>query len=153
MIVRIIEAISFVLNKEFGDECKNYTERREQDMNVPCFFIFCSTSKKKHFSDKKYFRSNVFCIEYTPSTENVRTECNKVAESLFECLEYIDVDGILLRGAEMEAEIKEGMLFFSLNYDFFVYKQDVSEKMEQVSSIVKVKGKVEDGSGKKESDK
>ena len=61
------------------------------------------------------------------------------------------MDGTLLHGTKMEPEVKEDILYFFLNYDFFVYKQDQLEMMGQVSSTIKVKGKVENGSGKKES--
>lgn len=153
MIDKIIKEICFTLNKEFGDSFNHYTEKIERDMDKPCFFIFCNTSRKKHFSGRKYFRSNIFCIQYHPSTEDIRAECNKVAERLFECLEYINVDGGLLQGTKMESEVKEGILYFFLNYDFFVYKEDNAEMMRQVSSSIKVKGKVENDSGKKESGK
>ncbi len=151
MVDKIIKAISLALNQEFGDGYKNYTEGIEQDMDAPCFFIICSTPRKKLFFGRKYFRSNIFCIQYIPATEDIRAECNGITERLFECLEYINVDGVLLRGTKMEPEVREGTLYFFLNYDFFVYKQDEVEMMGQVSSSIKVKGKVENGSGKKES--
>jgi len=39
MINSIIEAISIALNAEFGDDFTTYTEKEEQGLKEPCFFI------------------------------------------------------------------------------------------------------------------
>ena len=146
MISQIVEAVSLALNKEFGDDYKIYTEEVEQDMENPCFFII---PRNTLFRGKKYFRSHIFCIQYIPSTENILTECNHVIERLFTCLEYISADGILIRGKKMEPEIKDGVLYFFVNYDFFTYKNKDAEKMGEILTKVRVKGQVEDDSKEK----
>lgn len=146
MINDIVKAVSLVLKEEFGDSYKFYTEGEEQNMDAPCFFITCSAPRNTHLSNRKYFRSNIFCIQYIPSTEKIRAECNEVIERLFECLEYIKAGGSLLRGRKMEPEMKDGVLYFFLNYDFFVYKKEETETMEALSGHIGVKGQVEDGS-------
>ncbi len=150
MISQIVEAVSLALNKEFGDDYKIYAEEAEQDMENPCFFVICNTPRNTLFRGKKYFRSHIFCIQYIPSTENILTECNHVIERLFACLEYISVDDILIRGKKMEPEVKDDVLYFFVNYDFFVYKSKDAEKMGEVLTKVGVKGQVEDGSEEKE---
>jgi len=140
MINRIVEAISLALNNEFGDGYKIYTEEVTQGMENPCFFILCRTPKNTQFFNKKYFRSNMFCIQYIPSSENVKTECNAVTEQLFQCLEYLWIDGSLIRGTKMEPEMKDGILFFFLNYDFFVYKKEETETMGALSEHIDAKG-------------
>ena len=149
MIDQIIKAISLALNGAFGDGYKIYTEGTEQDMENPCFFIICKTPRLRLYLGRRYFRSNIFCIQYIPSTEDIRAECNEVTERLFECLEYIRVDGRLIRGTKMEPEVKDGILYFFLNYDFFVYREKKTELMENLSEKVRVKGQVEDGSKEK----
>lgn len=140
MIDKIVKAVSLALNMEFGDGYKIYTEGVEQDMNSPCFFVICSAPRNTRFFNRKYFRSNIFCIEYIPSTEDILTECNEVIERLFECLEYIHVDGSLLRGSKMEPEVKDDVLYFFLNYDFFVYKKEEIETMGALSGRIEAKG-------------
>ena len=140
MIDQIIKGISLALDEEFGEGYKIYIEGVEQDMENPCFFIICNTPRNTPFLGRKYFRSNIFCIQYIPSTEDIRTECNRVTERLFECLEYIRVDGRIIRGTKMEPEVKDGVLYFFLNYDFFVYRKKETEMMENLSGKVGVKG-------------
>lgn len=140
MIDKIIEGISLALSEEFGEDYKKYTEEVTQDLEKPCFFILCSTPKNELFFNRKYFRPNIFCIQYIPTTEDIRAECNEVIERLFQCLEYIKVEGSLIRGTKMEPEIENGVLYFFLNYDFFVYKVDDTEAMGTLSKRIGAKG-------------
>ena len=45
----------------------------------------------------------------------------------------------------MESEIKDGVLYFFLNYDFFVYKKEETEAMGTLTRSIEVKGQVNDG--------
>lgn len=150
MISKIVGAISHALNAEFGDNYKIYTEGIEQEMENPCFFIICNAPRYALFFGTKYFRTNIFCVQYIPYTEDIRAECNEVAERLFECLEYIKVDGRLIRGRKMEPEVKNGTLYFFLNYDFFVYRKKDVELMETLSGKVEAKGQVKNVSTEKD---
>lgn len=149
MIDQIIKAISLALNGAFGDDYTIYKEEAEQDMKEPCFFVICNTPKKRLFRGRKYFCSYDFCIKYVPSTGAVRAECNETIEKMFECLEYIRLGESLVRGKNMEPEIKDGILYFFVAYEFFVYKKTETEKMGEVLTKVGVKGQVEDGSKEK----
>lgn len=141
MINSIIEAISISLNAEFGDEYTTYTESVEQGLNEPCFFVFCINPTNRLFLGKRYFRENLFCIQYFPFDRNrVKEECNTVADSLFLCLEYITVTGNLTRGTKMKYEVVDGVLNFFVNYDLFVYKAASSNPMEELSENVSLKG-------------
>ena len=146
MIDKIIKAVSLALNGEFGDSYKVYTEEVSQDMETPCFFIICDTPRAKLFFNRKYFRSNIFCIQYVPCTEDIRAECGEVTERLFGCLEYIRAGDFLLRGTKMEPETEDGILYFFVNYDFFVCREKDTEKMGALSGHIGVKGQVENGS-------
>lgn len=128
MINAILEAISVSLNAEFGDRYKNYREEKKQDLKEPCFFIFCINPANRLFLGKRYFRSNLFCIQYFPESEKRKNEeCHAVAERLFSCLEYITVNGEPAMGTQMRYEIVDEILHFFVNYDMFVYK--VSEPL------------------------
>lgn len=141
MINSITQSISISLNAEFGDEYTIYTESVEQGLNEPCFFVFCINPTNRLFLGKRYFRKNQFCIQYFPADKDrAKEECNAVAERLYSCLEYITVSGDLVRGTKINCEVADGVLNFFVNYDFFVYKAEPSDAMEEISESVTVKG-------------
>ncbi len=141
MISKIIDGISIAINKEFGDEYEIYTENIEQGLKEPCFSVVCRNTDTKHFLNKKYFSKNQFCIYYFPKDKAKNNECMSVIERLFDCLETIMVDGDLIRGTGMNAEIKDGIVSFEINYNIFLYKEyGAIPIMDGVSHNTKVKG-------------
>ena len=128
MINKIIDGISISLNNEFTDAYEIYTESIEQGFEEPCFCILCLNPTVTQFLGKRYFRTNQFCIHYFPSSDEKRSECNAIMERMVGALEYITVDGDLIRGTEMHCEFVDGVLSFFVNYDMFVYKNVVTEE-------------------------
>ena len=53
------------------------------------------------------------------------------AQRLFACLEMITVDSDLMRGTEMNADISDEVLTFTVNYNFFSYRTTDELKMEE----------------------
>lgn len=151
MINSIIEAISVALNGEFGDSYEIHMEEIEQGLEEPCFFIFCLNPTNDQFLGNRYFRTNLFCIQYFPATEEKQRECNHVADRLYECLEYITMDGDNkpIRGTKRNCEVVDGILHFFVNYDFFTYKTEEQTIMDEMQSTTKVKEGDEFGSKKK----
>lgn len=137
MINSIIVAISVALNAEFGYE--NHMEEIKQDLVEPCFFIQCLNPTTNLFLGNRYFRQNLFCIQYFPKDEDKQQECNEVAEKMIWCLEYITVDGQKMRGIKMNYKVVDGVLNFFLNYDCFVYKVEKTDSMEALASTIDVK--------------
>lgn len=141
MINSILEGISTSLNAEFGDDYTIYTEAVEQGLKEPCFFISCVSPTNKVFLGKRYYRENLICIQYFPQNKDlIKEECNDVAERLFSSLEYVGVDGDMLRGTGARCEMLDKVLNFFINYNFFVYKDSASNPMEEISEKVDVKG-------------
>lgn len=141
MINSILEGISISLNAEFGDDYTIYTEAVEQGLKEPCFFISCISPTNKVFLGKRYFRENLICIQYFPQNKDlIKEECNDVSERLFSSLEYINVDGDMLRGTGARCEMADNVLNFFISYNFFVYKGSASDPMEEISEKVDVKG-------------
>lgn len=132
MINKIIESISISLDAEFGNDYTIIQEVSKQDLKEPCFFISCIDLGIKHFFGRRYFRKNLFAIQYFPKSECVIEECISTAERLFSCLEYIIVSGDLLRGTKMHYEIVDGILNFWVNYDCFIYEQKEEEPLERI---------------------
>lgn len=142
MINSIIEAISVALSNEFGDGYEIHMEEIEQGLEEPCFFIFCLNPTNNLFLGKRYFRTNLFCIQYFPASKEKQRECNGVAERMYECLEYITIYGedTPIRGTKMEHEVVDGVLNFFVNYDCFIYKKEQQTPMEVVSAEINVRG-------------
>lgn len=141
MIDSIKEAVSISLNAEFGDDYTIYTESVGQGLLEPCFFVFCINISNKPFPGQRYLRKNSFCIQYIPAErDRENEECGSVAEKLFLCLEWINIDGGLVRGTDMRYEITDGVLSFFVNYDGFIRKAADSAAMEDISEKVSLKG-------------
>lgn len=139
MIDLIISGISNALFEVFGYE--NHADKIPQDLETPCFFIQCLEPKIKKRISTRYLRTNHFVIQYFPKSEDDgNMECNNVGERMFECLEVINADGFFLRGTEMRFEVKDGVLYFFVDYNSFIRKVIQKETMESLQTGVHVKG-------------
>lgn len=140
MINKIIDGISISLNAEFGDNYKIYTESIEQGLKEPCFSIICVNPTNELFRGKKYFRKNLFCIQYFPKGEDKYSECMDVLERMFDCLEVIKVGEDPQRGTSMHGEVVDQVLNFFVNYDMFVYRVESTDSMETMDLTSNVEG-------------
>lgn len=142
MINSIIESIIISLNAEFGDRYKICREEKQQDFQAPCFLVQCVNHECRLFFGKRYFRQNQFCIRYFPETkEKESEECCAVAERLFTCLKYLEMDDDFVMGTKMNYEMADGILHFSVNYDMFIYRiADAVPTMEEITSETSVEG-------------
>ena len=141
MINLIIKSISVRLDAELNG-CEINIEEKKEGLKEPCFFVLCINSTNKLFLNRRYFRTNQFCIQYIPECGGrEKAECYEVAERLFDCLEWLEVGGNLVMGTKMKYEVVDGVLHFFVNYDMFVYKVEESVPvMEEVSSETLLKG-------------
>ena len=133
MIQSIIDGISRKINATFGDGYDIYTEDVEQGLNKSCFFISCINPSNIQKLGVRYLRSHQFSIYYFPDSNEPKAECLRVLEQLYDALEYIEVDGDLVRGTNMRGEMSDDVLCFFVNYDVFVVKQVETVAMEQLS--------------------
>lgn len=150
MINSIIETISRAIKDEFGNRYTNYMEAVKQDLKKPCFFILCINPTKKLLRGKRYLRTNQFCIQYFPESENnKRRECNETAEKLLSCLEWLTISGKPVMGTKKEYEIVDDVLHFFVNYDVLVDEsQSNLPEMGELERKLDVKGQVENGGEK-----
>ena len=140
MISKIVDGICIALNAEFGDTYKIYTESIEQGLQEPCFSVLCVNPTNELFLGKKYFRQNLFCIQYFPSSNDKYEECMEVLERLYDCLEIISVGDDSQRGTQMHGEVVDGVLNFFVNYDMFVYRVESVDDMETLELNQKAEG-------------
>lgn len=141
MINSIVDGICLALNEAFGDDYEIYTETKKQGLKEPCFSVLCVNPTQKQFLGKRYHKTNKFCIHYFPASAESNAEINTVRENLFSALEYITVDGDLIRGTDMTGETDDlGVLNFFVDYNFFIRKVKNSEPMESYDYQNKMKG-------------
>ena len=138
MINSIIDAISIALNAEFGDNYKIYTENIEQGLKEPCFFVQCINPTNERFLGNRYKRTNQFCIQYFPSSEDKYNECMSVTDRLFFSLDVIGDNTWL--ASKMNAEVVDDVLNFFANYDTFAYRIKEQIPMETIAHQSKVEG-------------
>lgn len=137
MTENIISAIGKTISLVFGSEYAVYEEEVKQGFSTPCFFIECDNPSERQFFGSRYFRENRFCITFFPDDDNGKNrECRQIAQGLFSCLEWLDLDGQVVMGRKMNYEIKDGVLFFYVNYDMFVYKKEEKPVMGEMSKRI-----------------
>lgn len=136
MINNIITGISQKLDESFNPQEEKYniyTDGVEQGLEEPCFFIFILKPSNRQLVGNRYERQYQFDIHYFPKNEDSNNEINELIERLFTTLEYITVDGDLIRGSSMNAEIVDDVLHFFISYNLYVTKQVVKEEsMEEI---------------------
>ena len=139
-IKNLIDAIAEALFQEFGSDYEIYTEKVEQGLTEPCFLIRCLNPTKNLFLGRCYKRTNQFSVQYIPSTQEAHEECNNVMERLFECLEFVMLSGKPLHGRELQGQVTDGILTFTVNYDGFVLKEKEQHIMEDLEILTEAKG-------------
>ena len=139
-IKELIDAIAKALFQEFGSDYEIYTEKVEQGLTEPCFKIRCLNPTKNLFLGRCYKRTNQFAIQYIPSTVDAVEECHSVLERLFVCLENVILSDKPIHGKELNGEITDGILTFTVNYDGFVLKDEEQIHMEDLEILTEAKG-------------
>lgn len=120
MINKVISGVCTALFNTFGDDYSIYKEEIKQDLKEPSFFVDCFLPKRTKVLNNRYFRQNAMSINYFPkSSNNYKSECNEILEKLYLALEYITVDGNLIRGINFNTEYSDGIMIVFIDYDFY----------------------------------
>lgn len=141
MLNKIIKGIALKLNGIFGDDYTIYTEEIQQGLQVPCFLISHISSQSSELLFDRYYRSNMFDIQYFPKDENSRCEIEQAAEKLYAGLNHITLaDGTIKNGISMNHEIEDGVLHFFVNYNnITARKGPQTEQMENIDFSIGTK--------------
>ncbi|MCQ2017286.1 phage tail terminator family protein [Clostridium butyricum] len=136
MINKLITGISQKLDTEFNlknDKYTIYTESIEQGFDEPCFSIISLKPISTNLVGNRYKREYSFDIQYFPENEQSNNEINEVMERLFTSLEYIRVDGNLVKGTNINGETVDNMLHFFINFNMIIKKEtEIIDRMESL---------------------
>lgn len=131
MLNDIVDGISIKLNSVFGNGYKIHTEKVAQGLVEPCFFIKSLPVTNKPLLRKRKQRTYSFDITYFPKAGN--EEMMDVSEKALDGLEYITLlNGDILRGSGLEAEIIDDVLHISAKYIVFLNDISKEESMQEV---------------------
>ena len=110
-----------------------YFEQVKQGLKEPCFIVRCVSPTSERRLGSRRYRRNLFSVQYIPeSGTDANAERYAVLEALFQLLEYITVNGDLMRGTEMRGEMVGGALTFLVNFNMFTKKTEETEPMEEL---------------------
>jgi len=138
MIQAIVDSIIAAILEVFPG-ANIYDEKVKQGFKTPCFIIRCINPLSEQVLGNRYYRQNLFSIQYSPDEKNANSECYRVQDVLFRALEYIKVDDDLQRGTNMRGEVIDGVLTFLINFNMFIYFKDELDPMENLEHKTNVK--------------
>lgn len=119
-----------------------YDEKIRQGFKEPCFFIKILTSGQDKELNNRYKKHVVYDIHYFSDKEEINTDCNNMADRIYEVLENVNVKGKLYRANKMTHEITDDVLHFNLQFDYHVVKSSQeTPKMNKLKVGVKVNGR------------
>ena len=133
MVNQLFDDITRALYKEFGDSCKYYVEEIEQNSQRPCFSVGALNPIIESHSLVRYTRITPIVIHYftdKDATNDAKKDVHRVAERLWQTLEYLEFNGNLIRGDSISWDVVEGVLQFFITYTFDVYKVEDKVMME-----------------------
>lgn len=140
MIQEVINALSRGISKAF-EGYTIYTESVEQGLKTPCFFIYCNNYTDELYRGNRYKVSTDIVIEYVPdNTQKINNAVNNVIEKLYEVTELIEDESNFLRGLNRSIENTEGGVIFNVRYEYFYYKTDKVDNMEDLKERTDVNG-------------
>lgn len=95
----------------------------DEDFVPPGFELEMFPVEQTKEMGRRYRRSQAFVIRYHTAEETTQEELLAVAESLLTILEYIEVEGSLIRGNQFREEIVDGRFHMHGTYAFHLMKQ------------------------------
>ncbi len=136
MINELIIGISQCLDIHFTD-IEIFIDEMKQGIVAPCFFIQLLNAGQEQIVGNRYHREQSFDVHYFP--KNSTSELNNMSDQLMNALEYIEVEGGLVRGTKMHSEVVDGVLHFFVDFNLIITKQKHDEFMEKLKIKERVK--------------
>lgn len=123
MVNKTLVGITTALHNAFGDSYHYYVENVKQHLTTPCFTADVLNPIKRSVNDKHYYCIVPCVIHYfTDDKINSKADCYSIGEQTLECLEYINIDGQVVRGEEMSYSLVDDVLQIFITYRFWTAK-------------------------------
>lgn len=130
---KLIEGISEALFNEFGDKYQYYCENIKQGFSPPCFYIKPIEPYAEQGLDRDKKRVNKFVIQFiSKNKEQKNRDINDIYEKLIWVLEYIEIDGKIYKGTNMQSRSEDGVLHFFINYNYHIMQIKDKKYMERL---------------------
>ena len=126
-VKNVVSGVSAALSAEFNS-FDIYIDEVPQGLEPPCFTITCAPSVQRVIG-RRFRRDFDICVYFFPATDEKYSECADVEERLFSALQYINVDGDLLRGEGLSRRLSDGVLAFNVRFSAFVIDSETAEIM------------------------
>ena len=133
MVNLVLNSISKALYTTFGGSYHYYVEGVEQNSKLPCFTIKVLNPLSRSTNRKDYHRT-VPCViqHFTNDKINPNKTCYSIGEQVLECLEYLSIDGQLVRADDMSYTMVDDVLQIFLTYRFWTEKPDTTPSMDDM---------------------
>lgn len=139
---KMVENISREIHDYFGDDYKTYGDNIEQGLEEPCFLITIISNMINHYVGDYYIVNMAVEIQYI-ETGAEREKLSQVETGLFECLENVrDIElGALFCSKNRQSSVTAGenVLNFSLEFEYFLRKQEAKEYMKEYKNYINAK--------------
>ena len=128
MVNKTINAITKSLHQKFGDTHRYYVEDVEQNLVKPCFLVDVLIPLQRSVNATSYYRTMPCVIHYfTKEKIKTKADCYAIAEDILDALEYITIDGRLIRGENISYQLVEGVLQLFSTYNMWTEKVTTTE--------------------------
>jgi hypothetical protein len=140
MVNTLLSGVSNQLFEQFGEGYRYYVEDVEQKLTKPCFTIDCITPLQRSRNRLQYDRTIPIVIHYfSNDKQNTKKDCYEKAELIVEALEYVPLNGTLIRGENISWQITDEVLQVFVTYRFITNKltsnEDNMESMVETNII------------------
>ena len=140
----VLDSMAIALYNKFGSKYSYFKEGAEQNATTPYFVV---SPQAPSFIARSFYKYDeilpvvVYCFQDDPDPELKSTQI-EIAESLWECLEYINLDNGdgLLRGYDVSWNVVEGVLQFFITYRFELHRVTTNDFMETLNQKTFAKG-------------
>lgn len=144
----LIKGVGAALREEFGSDVDLYINDVPQEFQKCSFFIRMIRSGYDRLLGRRRYRRHTIAITFYPACDNcAQQDINEVADRLYSILEYIRLDGNLVRAQRLECvSMTDTELHLEADYNIFLwwYKEKAPLMME-LEQAQKVKEDEENG--------
>ena len=136
MVTSVVNAVTKQLGTTFGTTYRYYVEDIEQGVEKPCFHVAPRITLQRSKSPVLYDRTVPIVVHYfSGSSNNLRNDCYSLGEQVVECLEYLPLNGMTLRGEDISWQMVDDVLQVFITYRFTTTRE--TEKLDSMESILR----------------